>query len=212
MEKVGVFISIPKCATKTILKMYDLGRNRDNDSDENNHYIIYENHQRLAILEKKYDLSDKFIFTFVRHPYSRIKSWFNYHKYDPIFKNISLYQNTNLNDWVKNGCKTHWRKQNMTDWMKEEKSPLLQYNFIEGNTHIDYIGKIENFEEDNKNIISKLNKLFSENNIPKYIKYSKIKKNESNADKDEELTTESKEIIYKLFKKDFDYFNYSKII
>ena len=203
-KKVGAFISIPKCGSKTILHMYNLGPNRDNDLKcKKNHFVIYENHQRLYVLEKKYNLNDKFVFTFVRNPYSRIKSWFNYHKHIPMYKNKTL------NRWIKEGCKTHWKIQNQTNWIKEKKSPLLQYNFIEGNKNIDYIGKMENFQKDNIIIISKLNEIFKKNNIQKKIKYLPNKKNQSKKNK-EVLTQESKDIIYNLFKKDFDYFGYDK--
>ena len=66
----GAFISIPKCTSKTILEMFELGHNRDNHlSEKINQNIIFENHQRLKILEERYNLEDKYIFTFVRHPY-----------------------------------------------------------------------------------------------------------------------------------------------
>ena len=205
LNKVAVFISIPKCATKTILDMHKLGFSRNNDSNhKNNTFIIYENHQRLKILEKKYDLSNKFIYTFVRNPYDRIKSWFDYHRN----KNNPLYMNVTLNEWIKNGCKTHWVKQNSTNWRKCNISPLLQYNFIEGERKIDYIGKIENFENDNKIIIDKLNNIFITNNIRKNIEYKNITKNTSSGG--DEITPENKELIYNMFKKDFDYFGYSK--
>ena len=206
MQKVAVFISIPKCATKTILEMYELGVNRDNDGDDKkNHFVIYENHQRLSVLEKKYNLKDMFIFTFVRNPYDRIKSWFYYHQ------NNSLYKNTTLNEWIQNGCKTHWEIQNMTNWVKEKKSPLLQYNFIEGKTNIDYIGKMENFEQDCKNIAEKINNIFKKHNIPKNVKYKNIVQNSNKSScKKEEITPENKELIYTMFKKDFDYFDYPK--
>jgi hypothetical protein len=137
--KVAAFISIPKCASNTIREMYQLGFNRDNDSDCcKNNYVIYENHQRLCVLEKRYDLENTFVFTFVKNPYERVRSWFYYHNYN----------NITLNEWIKKGCKTHWKKQNMTNWVKENKSPLLQYNFIEANKKVDFIGKMENFEED----------------------------------------------------------------
>lgn len=72
-KKIGVFISIPRCASKTILKMFELGKNRNNDTSEpRNHFIIYENHQRLCVFEEKYNLDDLFIFTFVRNPYERV--------------------------------------------------------------------------------------------------------------------------------------------
>lgn len=203
--KVGAFISIPKCASKTILEMYELGKNRADDNEDPNHNIIYENHQRLCVLENKYNLNNKFIFTFVRNPYDRVVSWFNY----CTDINVPLYQKYTLNEWVKDGCKTHWKVVNSTDWEKEKKSPLLQYNFIEGKTNIDYIGKIENFENDNREIIKSLNNLLRINNINKKITHKPIRINTSNGN-NEILTKESKEIIYSLFKKDFKYFDYPK--
>ena len=205
MNKLGVFISIPKCASKTILNMFDLGKNRDDDNQEKeNKYIIYENHQRLSILENDYNINDLFIFTFVRNPYDRCISWFSYHKNS----DLEEYKNMTLNEWVKQGCKTHWKIQNKTNWIIENKSPLLQYNFIEGNKQIDFIGKMENFENDCKEIIKILNNLFEKNQINKQIVYKNIKLNKS--DNKEILSDESKEIIYTLFKKDFEYFNYNK--
>jgi hypothetical protein len=205
MNKLGVFISIPKCATKTILNMFDLGKNRDDDDQEKeNKCIIYENHQRLLILENKYNINDLFIFTFVRNPYDRCVSWFAYHKNS----DLEEYKNMTLNEWVKQGCKTHWKIQNKTNWIEEKKSPLLQYNFIDGNKQIDFIGKIENFENDCKELIKILNNLYVKNHINKQIVYKNIKSNSSS--NKEILSYESKETIYILFKKDFEYFNYNK--
>lgn len=202
---VGVFISIPKCASKTILEMFKLGKNRNNHFDEKTEqFIIYENHQRLKILEKKYNLKDKYIFTFVKHPYQRIISWFYYHK------DIEPYKTQTLNEWISNGCQTHWNIQNQTNWKKESLSPLLQYNFIDGNSKINYIGKIENFEHDCKIIISQLNTLFDQNNCQTKILYKEIKTNTSSKKNNDIITDENKNLIYNIFRKDFDYFKYHK--
>jgi hypothetical protein len=206
---LGCFISIPKCASKTILTMFNLGKNRDNHfSEETQQCIIYENHQRLKVLETKYNLENIYTFTFVRHPYNRIKSWYYYHK------NTEPYKSQNLNEWIKNGCKTHWNIQNKTNWTKEQLSPLLQYNFIDGNKKVDYIGKLEDFEEDCKIIISQLNEILEVNNYPTKIKYNFIQKNVSRKnntdDITDDITNENKELIYEMFKKDFDYFKYDK--
>ena len=75
-------------------------------------------------------MKDKYIFTFVRHPYQRIISWFYYHK------NTEPYRSQSLNEWISNGCQTHWTIQNKTNWKKENLSPILQYNFIDGNSEI----------------------------------------------------------------------------
>lgn len=209
MKKVGVYISIPKCASKTILELYQLGKNRDNDKRDKIHPIIYENHQRLKILEKKYNLSNKFIFTFVRNPYDRVVSWYNYHKNSKKERENKIYREYSLNDWIEKGCPTHWIKQNQTNWKEENKTPLLQYNFVEGNTKVDYIGKMEEFEKDNLKIMEILNKIYKKENIDIKLEYNFIKKNSSNR-KEDILTEKSKQIIYKMFKKDFDEFNYDK--
>lgn len=202
---VGVFISIPKCASKTILEMFKLGKNRNEHFDEKSEqFIIYENHQRLKILEKKYNLKDKYIFTFVKHPYQRIISWFYYHK------DIEPYRSQTLNEWISNGCQTHWNIQNQTNWKKESLSPLLQYNFIDGNSKINYIGKIENFENECKIIISQLNTLFDQNNCQTKILYKEIKTNTSSKKNNDIITDENKNLIYNIFRKDFDYFKYHK--
>ena len=203
-DTVGCFISIPKCASKTILDMFKLGHNRDNHfSEKSEQCIIYENHKRLKLLENKYNLTGKYIFAFVRHPYDRVISWFYYHIDNDTYKSFTL------NEWVKAGCKTHWRVQNGTNWAKEGLSPLLQYNFIDGKSKVDYIGKFENFDEDCKTIVSDLNdRLHPEH--PKRITYKNIIKNKTKQIKKDVLTDESKEVIYNLFKKDFDYFQYDK--
>ena len=40
---IGCFISIPKCASKTILNMFELGKNRDNhfnEKSDSNYFIL----------------------------------------------------------------------------------------------------------------------------------------------------------------------------
>lgn len=202
---LGCFISIPKCASKTILRMFELGNNRDNHfSEKTQQCIIYENHQRLKVLETKYNFKNIYTFAFVRHPYERIKSWYYYHK------NTEPYNKHTLNEWIQNGCKTHWTIQNETNWSKEKLSPLLQYNFIAGSKQINYIGKIENFEEDCKIIIAQLNKILKDNNNPKQIEYKHIKINESIKHNCDDITNANKELIYNMFEKDFLYFQYEK--
>ena len=204
-KMVGCFISIPKCATKTILRMFALGRNRDNHyKEESDQHVIYENHQRLKILEERFDLDKKFVFTFVRNPYDRIKSWYNYHI------NTEPYKSQTLNEWIQNGCPTHWKVQNQTNWRKENLSPLLQFNFVDGKTKVDFIGKIENFEEDCKLIITKLNKLFEDNGLEKRISYKTLQANRSTDQTKEQITDENKELIYTMFRQDFEYFGYEK--
>lgn len=185
--------------------MFDLGRNRDNHfAEKSEQFIVYENHQRLKVLEEKYDLKNNYIFTFVRHPYTRIKSWYYYHK------SAEPYNSQSLNEWISNGCETHWKRQNKTNWKNENLSPLLQYNFIDGDSKINYVGKIENFEEDCKNIISELNEIFEQNDCPKRLEYRKLNRNSSSKRNNDDITKENKDLIYDMFRKDFEYFNYER--
>ena len=76
---------------------------------------------------------------------------------------------------------------------------------------------MENFEEDCKKIAEELNILFRKNCIPKRVEYKNIKNygdsykvNPTKHFKKEEITPENKELIYKMFRKDFEYFCYSK--
>lgn len=124
----------------------------------------------MKILENRYNLENKYIFTFVRNPYDRIESWYYYHK------SLALepYKSKSLNEWIQQGCQTHWRVQNRTNWVGENISHLLQYNFTNR------------------------------------IEYEPVKSNTSNRTNKETISDKKKDIIYHMFKKDFDYFEYAK--
>lgn len=206
-NKVAIFVSIPKNASKEILHILDIGFNRDIDTiDPREHYIVHENHQRFSILCERYNASKLFSFAFVRNPFSRTYSWFVYHR----SLGLPQYNYQNINDWVTDGMPTHFGKQNLTDWSAEGLSPLLQNNFLQGSSPIDFIGKVENFDHDMPLLINKLNSLFELNNINKRIKFKMPYVNKSKPKKTDKLTPESKQVIYEILQEDFIKFKYSK--
>lgn len=73
-ERIAAFVSIPKNASKSVLDILELGANRDHDNTTS--LVIYENHQRAAVLARKYNLAELFVFCFARNPYSRCISWY----------------------------------------------------------------------------------------------------------------------------------------
>lgn len=209
-DHIACCISIPKCGSKSLLRILGMSNNRDWEGDYRSvsgetSLIIYENHQRLSILERDYDLSDKFVFCFIRNPYDRIISWWNFH-----FKMYFYKKYDTIDMWINDGCQTHWSIQNKTNWKEEKLTPLLQYNFIDcSDRSPDFIGKMENFEEDLKEIIIKINEKLEKKSSVRRLSYTPARSNTS-IKYITELSISSKEKVYELFKKDFIEFGYDK--
>lgn len=202
LKRIGAFISIPKNASKTVLDIMALGKNRDIEYTDS--LVIYENHQRGAVLAKRYNLEQLFVFCFSRNPYDRCISWYTYHRL------LEPYKSMSFDDWVKSGLPHHWIRQNATNYASEGISPLLQYNFIK-DCKIDFIGRIENFEQDLKGIIEKLNAICSRQKIDSRFSYNQKHLNASEKQSENiGYTDETRKIVYTLLKKDFEYFGYEK--
>ena len=200
-KRIGMFISIPKNASKSILKILELGQNRDIDNTDS--FVINENHQRGEVLNNRYDLSNIFVFSFVRHPVNRCLSWFYYHK------NIAPYVGLNFDQWVEKGMPHHWKIQNQTNYVEKQISPLSQINFI-SNCNVDYIGKIEWFDRDLKNIITILNEKCISEKINHKFKYSNIRINANQYNSQQlKINSTTKSIVYEILKKDFQTFGYT---
>lgn len=205
LKRIGAFISIPKNASKAVLDILDLGPNRGKEYTDS--LVIYENHQRGKVLQTRHQLKDLFVFCFVRNPYDRCISWYEYHKQ----RNIEPYNSMSFEDWVKKGLPHHWKKVTGTNWAEEGLTPLLQYNFIE-HCKIDFIGKMENFEHDLQCIIGQLNAICSEREIMKSFQYAPKKTNSSKRQGNIEqyYTKETKDVVFSLLAKDFTHFGYDK--
>lgn len=202
-KRIGLFISIPKNGSKSILRNFDLGTNRD--SENTSSLIIFENHQLGKVLNQKYNLNDLFVFCFSRCPYDRTISWFEYHK------NLKPYSELNFRDWLDKGMPHHWVQQNKTNFLLENKSPLEQHIFIE-DCKVDFIGKIEDFENSQKIVKDELNKICSMENL-KYrfnIQFNHINTSKRNKKIEGYYDARSKKIVSKLLSKDFDIFGYDK--
>lgn len=204
-KRVGVFISIPKNASNSIRELLGMGENRDLDDTDSN--IIHENHQRAMVLMQRYHLENLFVFCFSRNPYSRTASWYQYHK----SKGFKPYTEIPFNQWVMGGMPHHVEQQNLTDWTQEKLTPLLQYNYVEG-CDIDFIGRVENFEEDIQTVIHKLNAQCVKIGEKPDFKNTdlNVHLNQNENKQTPIYTPELKERVYSMLKKDFDYFGYPK--
>lgn len=201
--RIAAFISIPKNASKSVLEILELGYNRD--VEDTTSLVIYENHQRAAVLKRRYDLSNLFVFCFTRNPYDRCVSWYEYHK------NIEPYCSMSFDSWIKKGMPHHVAVQNGTDFVAEGISPLLQFNYVESQ-RIDFIGKVETFDNDMMIIVDKLNSLCEQKELQHRFKHTPLKTNTSIRCDDYEryYSKETKEIVYAILQKDFNHFGYPR--
>ena len=182
----------------------------------------YKNNKHIKASQIK-NIKEKYSFVFVRHPVSRIISWYYHllkHKY------FSKIETNNLND--KSQCYRELKrrkkmtpdaerelaeKHDINRWIKillknyklfnQKYGPLsLQYTYIYSETGEKLVSDVYKFENYTDNLKIILNKINKKNLIPR------IQKTNHSIKKDCELTEENKKLIYEYFKKDFELFDY----
>jgi chondroitin 4-sulfotransferase 11 len=156
---------------------------------------------KLNIMNKNINFDTSFLFTFVRNPYNRVMSAYNYLFHSktktglhlPYKKIIAKYQKSNDHNetfllFMKD-IETH--KKTIVHFVP-------QYEFITHNDEIlvNYVGKFENYENDMKAL------------FPQYVNTGIVLNKSEQIIK--ELTSETKKIIYNAYKKDFELFGYSE--
>lgn len=198
--KKFVFVSIPKNASQSIFNMFSI---KLKDHSSTSDYGIFDNHCRAALLKSRYnDYDSRFKFCFVRNPYERLVSWFNYHKNG---MKLPLYKRFTFEQWVKADFPHHWGLQNGTRYRREKRSPLDQYQFIyddNDNLLVDFIGHMETFDEDFKYICSKVD--YKPNKIEHKNKSTK-------SDWKSYYTGETFALTQKRFAKDIKLFGYQDV-
>jgi hypothetical protein len=202
-KRIAAFISIPKNASKSVLKMLDIGPNRDREATSSP--VIYENHQRGVVLSRHHDLQNLFVFCFSRNPFDRCISWYEFHRH------IAPYKDLTFDKWIREGMPHHFRVQNATNYLEEGISPLLQANYTR-NTKIDFIGRFERLEHDLRYAIHKLNQRAQEINLQKTFEFTNVHINQSNRlpRMSDYYCPETEQIVLRLLAEDFDLFNYPK--
>ena len=160
-----------------------------NNPMPNNKTGCYPWHKTPDELGKTIYKEEDDLFCVVRNPYSKI---------------ISAYKYAHGKKSSKEGL-NQFIKEKLTNFNKNERwngcHILPQYKYTHGNIKCNHILKFENLDEDFKKLNEKYN--IYNINLPKNNK-SKSKLNIS------DLTQESKDLIYKVYKKDFELYGYKK--
>ena len=147
-------------------------------------------HKTPDDLGRDYYKTDDDLFCVVRNPYDKIVSAYKYK-----FRNGSSKEG--LNKFI---------KEMLTDFSSNERwngcHILPQHKYTHGNIKCDNILKFESLDSDFKKLLSKYN-------INLNIELEKNNKSKANVSVND-LTQESKDLIYKVYKKDFELFNYKK--
>ena len=174
---------------------------------------------------RKDEILNKYSFVFVRHPVTRIISWYNHLLKHLYFKDLEtnelndksesykclknnykmgpdkhriLAENNNINDWIK------ILLLNIDEYKDPDWGPLsLQCNYV---YDLDYktqlvtdVYRFENYEEELKKVLVKIER-------EDLIKDIKVTNNSKQVN--EILNKESLDLIFNYFKKDFELFNY----
>jgi len=199
-EKKFIFIHVPKNAGTSITKFFNLQPDQfcgPNDGLVFNNIRYSPQHQPAWVLKNHPDLKNKyneyFKFGFTRNPYSRVVSEYFWQK---KIKRIRVDLNLeHFSEWLGELEKVKTRDHHM---------PQTYFLYENGVSIVDFIGKVENMEEDFRYVLQRINypninaKLLTEN------------KNHRPNEVDMYLTDENKERIYKLYQEDFINFNYLK--
>jgi len=199
--RVALFISIPRNASQTVQAILGLGPNRDQENTTS--LVIHENHQRASVLAEKYDLGVLFVFCFVRNPFDRCVSWYEFHKH------VKPYRSLSFSAWVAAGMPHHFRKQNETDYVANRLTPLLQSTFIDG-CQPDFIGRFEAFSVDMPVVIQRLNDACARQGLEHRFQWTDVHKNQSRRRMDylSYYTSETQATVARLLRPDFERFNY----
>jgi hypothetical protein len=154
-------------------------------------------------------LRKKILISFVRNPYSRVISMYYYHRFHKMHNSIDefiekLYKNKKIVEYIKDS--SCMDKNVSFDLLKQKKGTSVAYSWKSQSTwfpnDIFFVGKIEKMDEDIRRLCGLLGWEYKEIPINKPINKTGYVK--------PVLKERTKEIIYELYREDFDRFEYYK--
>ncbi len=192
INKRSIFIGVQKCGISTVLRTI-------------RRYSHYLSLNKRGLRNQK----DKcFTFSFVRDPYARflsaymdkVKEKTGGRRYiqpeDTVFDNIKRYKDVSFEEFVRTICL-------IPDRCVDVHFKSISYIQDSIGVKPDFIGKMENFEED----WNKIHKILG---LPSYEKLGIENRGKYKKDLDEYYTKELKNLVYGRYKEDFLRFGYKR--
>ena len=184
-----IFIHIPKCGGTSIETVFNGWENHYSQ----NYFFLGRHRQHFLLNEILYNYprcEKYFKFAFIRNPYSRIVSEYNY-----IVSKIEKLKNLTFRDFILdlnnylNNYAFKFHNLSLCDYLLNEDSKLI----------VDFVGRLENFQEDFNIVCEKIEITPQElphknkTNHQHYAKY---------------YDHETREIVADKYAKDIEYFGY----
>ena len=164
--------------------------------------VSNEGHRKVHFYKKIFGKKFKkfFVFSFVRNPYDRLYSAYkflqtggmNIHDQNAYKQHLIGYKN--FEDFIFNGLNNQIVNE-IVHFKHQSEFICNDY----GEIIVDFVGKYENLDKD----LSQLSKLINKDIILPHLNKGKAKHK-----CDKIYTNEMKEIVYKMYRRDFEIFNY----
>ncbi len=168
-------------------------------------YSLNHSHSFISSVEYKYH--DYFKFSFVRNPWDRLVSWYNMMLNKSIhndFSNYLLNNSTNFSEFL-NLTEIIKETNEHNDLVETEYPKSIAFNQLDyisdsnGNVLMDFIGRFENLEFDFNQIMKRIG----------VTDYSLLHLNKfEHKNYRHYYSSEDVEKVYKMYKRDIEYFDY----
>lgn len=195
-----LFLHIPKCGGTTVETSFKAWDNKTESflgqgDGSSQHFILKD------IIKFRPECSDYFKFTFVRNPFSRLVSIYNYSLQESRKNQDYIQSNHALNLSFKDFCLN--LDFNIKKYCYRFHDTSLCFYILDDNykVTVDFIGKIENFQSDFDYVCDILNKPKCE--LPHILK-SNINKHYT-----EYYDEDTYNIVLNKYKQDIEYFGYT---
>lgn len=144
---------------------------------------------------------DSFKFCFVRNPWDRLVSWFEYGG-NNIKDNFNRPYKS-FEHWILGGTRSVWG----SDWRLKEQSddPLRQFNFCmnyDDEPLVNFIGRFENFQDDWLYVLDQIGL----DHVP--LPRSNVTTRRKNKHYREYYTDQTRDIVHRMLLKEIEYFGY----